>query len=148
MRIQGLWLGKFPEAAQLLNRVAGFEPISGRSHPIPSPLYSITLNWCVQSFIGEMRTWQNDAQRTSGGRGQRIRKNELEEIRVWARVADKRDLPLLINGIGDVGSWEVNRRRANETNQPWVSTGPLMFGGCDVPTGREVNWLLFLFSFF
>lgn len=27
-----------------------------------------------------------------------------------------------MDDIGDIGSWEVGRRRANETNQPYVST--------------------------
>lgn len=43
-------------------------------------------------------------------------KSELEEIRGWAKVADKRDLPFQITGTEDAGSWEVDRRRANETN--------------------------------
>lgn len=49
----------------------------------------------------------------------KIWETEPEEIGVWARVTDTSDLPLLINNdFGYIGSWEVSRRRANETNQP------------------------------
>lgn len=44
MRKQGLWLSHFPEAAQLLNGVVGFEPNSERSNPIPLPVLFILLS--------------------------------------------------------------------------------------------------------
>lgn len=72
------------------------------------------------------------------------RTTELEGTGVWARVGDKRGLPLLMDETGDGGSWKGSRKRANEVIWACISTGTLMFSDCGVCTkfitaSMEVN---------